>query len=557
MYNSLSIIYKNQVLLKEYSERMITDTIARFQGQTTDQPQDIRKKILDFEAVKDSDRFKKLVPALLPNIKTIGDIDLYSYNDITAILNWFESSGQQKQKITYQPQEAPGVMPERVAKGDEVGLEIHIAHNYEQAKYLTVDHFGRCYGYCVKYKSYWSGYRHRDKQTFYFVYDNSKPENDVNHILVIRPVEQQNRDLSNPQVGGPQYVYKVTDGRNNDRTLSWEGVVALQPKLSTIKDVFVSKPLTPLEAVARETADVPPDRFRSLNYQAKAQYIAMGNRIYEKDYTLLDKDLQNDYINAQDMWENISIIEPGKAETIVSGMYGLLWPFAIPGDPEETFGRTNTGRKFLGLYISLKLEKSGGDFSSLLDVHPVIKNGAGGARKRYLFLLERNKSKILTISTKCAVANIMSILNLKNSNIKELKNYFKNENVGIFDVLSPEFQKHFIVEKKMQISSKEFTALNREVQEIYLQEWFKRGGEYVVRVSSESDINDVTESVERNSLLCPYFDVDLEQTNKLLDQCSTLEEFVDLHPAFKGVEGNIKKLFVDNIKKYSETYEED
>jgi len=556
MYNSLSIIYKNQVLLKEYSERMITDTIARLQRQTTDQPQDIRKKILDFETVKDSDRFKKLVPEILPNIKTMGDIDLYSYKDLTNILSWFEGSGQQ-QKTPYQPQEAPGVMPERVPQGDDVGLEIYIAHNYEQAKYLTVDHFGRCYSYCVKYKSYWSGYRHRDKQTFYFVYDNSKPVTDVNHILVIRPVEQTYRDLSVPQTENEQYNYKVTDGRNNDRTMKWAELVTLQPKLTTIKNVFVSKPLTPLEAVARETADVSPQQFRELNYQAKAQYIAMGNRIYEKDYALLDKDLQNNYINAQDMWENISIIEPGVGETIVSGMYGLLWPFAISGDPEETFGRTNTGRKFLGLYLSLRLEKGGRNLATLLDVHPVIKNGSGGARKRYLFLLERNKDRIFTVSTKCAVANIMNILNLKNSNIKTLSGYFKNENIGVFDMLSPDFQKHFIVEKKMQISTKEFAALTQDVQTVYLQEWFKRDGEYVILVASPSNINDVLESLEKDSIMCPFFDINLTKTNKMLDQSSSLERFVDSHPAFKNADKSIKKIFVDNIKKYSETYEED
>jgi hypothetical protein len=541
MYNSIFTVYRDRVLLQEYTQRMLQDTIARFQQQNSTVPvQTIHDNILHFEKVKDSDRFKKLTPKLLPHIKVATDISTYEYKDLELILKWFEGNSTQSQKVAFEPQEAPGVGPERVTRGDAVGLEIYIAHNYEQAKYLTLEHFGKFYPYCVRMKNYWSGYRQRDRETFYFVHDHSLPANDVNHLLVIRPLPNNNTQ------------YRMTDAINSDRTVTWEQIIALQPKLSTIKDVFVSKPLTPSEIEAGKISNVSPSDFRALDYSKKAQYIALGNRIYEADYELLDKDLQNDYINAQDTWENIGILdESARNEVVVSGLYSLIWPFAIKGDSQEAFGRTNTERKTLGLYTTLKLAKSGNDFTPLLNIHTAIRDGTGVARKRYLFLLERNREKIFTITLKYAAKNIENILYLKHSHIPSIKKYFENESMNVFHILPEDLQKIYIKEKKVQITVADFAELSPDTQLLYMDTWIKNKGQYNVF------LEDKGQETRTNPVICPFADFDIQQTNNLIEQSSTIKEIVDSHPAFKNVSKEIKDMYLKSVLNYLETYEQE
>ena len=537
VYNSLTTIYTRGVLLKEYTQKTIQELIAKFALETTETVPEIQENILKFETIKDSDRFKKLMPRLLPHIAAIGDPKSFTYTELKTILNWFDGSNSQTQRVPFQPQEAPGVGPQRLTAGNAVGLEIYIAHNYEQAKYLAVEHFGKQYTYCVRIKHHWNNYRYKNNQTFYFVYDPSKPCTDPNHLLVIRP----------SYIAGGNIQYNVSDAENTDREWFWskqgqrsdwrKGIIEEQPKLATLKDVIVPIAHTPREQEDIKLGNVGFKDFRGLSYQSKSVYIALGRRIYAEDYALLDNDLQNEYINAQDVWENLEITKDNKTQ-VVLGFYGLLYPFQISGDTEDNYGGSDPMRKLLGLYMNLKASKIQ-SFEPILTFHNVIAEGSGPARKRYLYLLERNKQKlfdtVLTYTILCAD----KLVGLRNN--KEVTSILKGDTVDILSYLPSDKQEEFIKLRKLMVSTSEFEAFAPELQKVYIQDWFAREGVY-------GEIGAGT--TRAKTILAPFTDNNEESCNRLLEECNTLEEYADRHPTIKDVETDIKDLFVTELRKY-------
>jgi hypothetical protein len=533
MYNSLSKIYLNNILLKEYSEKTIVSFIEKFKPQTTESSENIRKNILQFEKIKDSDRFKKLTPKIIPNVTTPSDLSGYSYLDLIKILAWFEGEGAEKYKVPLEPQEATK-MPERLPEGDAVGLEIYIAHTYEQARYLAIEHFCRFYNYCVRIRGHWNSYRYRDNQTFYFVYDPDKQKDDPNHLLVIRPVPSPEGGISR---------YAVSNAKNADTPWVWGdernaspiyNIIKQQPKLTTLKHLFVPKKHT-----ARELKDIElgtksnPTNFKLLDYYTKTQYITLGHKIFPEDYELLDKDLQNLYINAQDNWENIEV-----NTEVVSGLYSLIYPFATQDLEEENWQNTNTQRKLLGLYIVLRLARASQDFNLLFKIHKVIDEGSPGAKKRYLALLERNREKIFSVSTKYAVLLIERILAIRTS--PTFRDIFNEGIPSIIQLLGPEEQKVYIEQKQVIITNKEFNDLPVENQKFYITAWFMRNGAY----KNNNKLN-------FKSVIAPFTDINDVECNKILNQSETLEDFVNNHPGLKTAEHSVKQTFLTELKKYA------
>jgi hypothetical protein len=551
IYNSLSNIYVKSILLKEYTESTIQELIAKFTTETNDSTTVIRTNIERFEKIKDSERFKKLMPILLPNINVISDLKTYKYKELTTILKWFAGDAQTIQKLVIEPQEAPGVPPERLTQGDAVGLQIYVAHNYEQARYLAVEHFGKFYSYCVRVRANWNSYRYVSNQTFYFVYDPEKDCTDDNHLLVIRPSPQANYI----QPGTP-ITYNVSNARNADTTWVWDrtlpidprynGVKAIveeQPKLRTLKDVFV-----PLKHTARELKDIEignygPGDFKQLDYYNKSTYISIGKRIYAEDYALLDKDLQNDYINSQDRWENLSVFKEGKRVTVL-GVYGLMYPFAIPNDGEESYGHELTTRKLLGLYVTLRASKTQ-DFSPLLNIHKVIADGTGPAKKRYTYLLERNREKIFGENLSYVKQLIPEILKLRNDD--KAVYALKGVKLNLLDLLAPEQQKDYIFLKKYIVTVEEFKNIEKEYQKKYVNDWFIRDGGYNDGSSNYS--NNINQYRPVTAL---FADISIEDSNAPINDSATIEEYVDKHPGFKDVSDDVKAVFVSNLKEYSE-----
>lgn len=556
-YNSLANIYFKGILLKEYTENTIRELIAKFSTETTHTADTIRAAILRFEKIKDSDRFKKLMPALLPNIKTISDLSTYSYKDLVTILDWF-ASDTQAQKVVFEPQEAPGKPPEKLPQGEAVGLEIYVAHNYEQARYLAVEHFGKFYPYCVRIRANWNNYRYSYHQTFYFVYDPSKDCSDPNHLLVIRPSERQ----GSYQVGEP-YSYNVSNAVNADSEWIWErnqeannkglyrvkAIIEEQPKLQTLKNIIV-----PLKHTAREIKDIEiggkrPSDFKNLDYYNKATYISLGKLIFAEDYALIDKDLQNDYINSQDQWENLIVTnEKGKSVTVL-GYYSLLYPFAIHGDSEESYGGEVTTRKLLGLYILLKAAKNQ-DLSPILNIHSVIANGTGPARKRYLFLLERAREKLFGKALEYAKQYALKILNIRND--KNVQKILNGTHLSVLDVLSPKKQQEYMFERMYIITSEEFNSIDKAQQKKYIQEWFKRKGGYntdntsTYKLSSPQSYRPVT---------APFIDISVEDSNAPLNDSATLEEYADKHPGLKSASKDVKDVLVKELRAFTEKEE--
>jgi hypothetical protein len=551
IYNSLSNIYVKSILLKEYTESTIQELITKFTPETNDGTNVIRTNIERFEKIKDSERFKKLMPILLPNINVISDLKTYKYKELTTILKWFAGDAQTTQKLVIEPQEAPGVPPQKLPQGDAVGLEIYVAHNYEQARYLAVEHFGRFYSYCVRVRANWNSYRYVNNQTFYFVYDPEKDCLDDNHLLVIRPSPQ----ASYIQPGAP-ITYNVSNARNADTTWVWDrtlpiearynGVKAIveeQPKLRTLKDVFV-----PLKHTARELKDIEignygPGDFKQLDYYNKSTYISIGKRIYAEDYALLDKDLQNDYINSQDRWENLSVLKEGKKVTVL-GVYGLMYPFAIPNDGEESYGHELTTRKLLGLYVTLRASKTQ-DFSPLLNIHTVIADGTGPAKKRYMYLLERNREKIFGENLSYVKQLIPEILKLRNDD--KAVYVLKGVKLNLLDLLAPKQQKDYIFLKKYIVTVEEFKNIEKEYQKKYIKDWFIRDGGYNDGSSNYS--NNINQYRPVTAL---FADISIEDSNAPINDSATIEEYVDKHPGFKDVSDDVKAVFVSNLKEYSE-----
>lgn len=549
-YNSLSNIYVKSVLLKEYTESTIQELIAKFTPETSDSASTIRTNIERFEKIKDSERFKKLMPALLPKIEAISDPKKFKYKELITILSWFAGDAQ-NQKLVIEPQEAPGVPPERLPQGDAVGLEIYVAHNYEQARYLAVEHFGRFYPYCVRVRANWNNYRYVDNQTFYFVYDPDKDCMDNNHLLVIRPSIRTNYI----QPTAP-FAYNVSNAINSDNEWVWDrslptqdryqnvkAIVEEQPKLLTLKDIF-----KPVKHTAREKKDIEignkgPYDFKQLDYYTKATYISLGKRIFAEDYALLDKDLQNDYINSQDRWENLNVKKDGKNVTVL-GLYSLTYPFAIPNDSEERYGYELTTRKLLGLYVTLRASKSQ-DLNPLLNIHTVIANGTGPAKKRYLFLLERNREKMFGENITYVEQLIPEILKLRGED--NATGALKNMRLSLLDLLSPEQQKEYIFERKYIVTVEEFNNIDEEYQKRYIKEWFSRDGGYNNGAASYGSVIS-----HYRPVTALFMDISVEDSNAPINDSATIEEYVDRHPGFKSVSSNVKAVFIRELKAFTE-----
>lgn len=544
-YNTLANIYTKRILLKEYTENTILELVAKFTPDTTDSTDIIRTNIVRFEKIKDSDRFKKLMPVLLPAVENINDLKRYTYKDLKTILNWFE--GDKVQKIELEPQELPGVEPQKLPQGDAVGLEIYVAHNYEQAKYLATQHFGRFYPYCVRIKANWNSYRYSYNQTFYFVYDPAKECSDTNHLLVIRP---SSKDMSNYIPGTPRW--SVSDGKNFDTEWIWErpqnpaanqarvkAIVEEQPKLRTLKELFV-----PIKHTARELVDIKmgersPSAFKNLDYYNKSVYISLGKLLYPEDYALIDKDLQNDYINSQDKWENIRTIK-GTQEVVAPGFYSLLYPFEIRGEKEESYGQENTLRKLLGLYILLKAAKTN-DLSPLINIHKVIAEGTGPAKKRYQYLLERNKEKLFNTTTLYAKENAQKILELRTNP----KNPLKNISLSVLDILPPQLQLTYLFGYSFIATIDEFNSFDVDIQKKYIQKWFERGGGYNATATTSSNFQ------HYRSITAPFIDISVESSNTALNDSTTIEEYTNNHPGFKDVNQEVKDEFVKGLKAFA------
>jgi hypothetical protein len=554
-YNSLANTYFKNILLREYTESTIQELITKFTPETTDTTGIIRTNILNFEKIKDSDRFKKLMPTLLPHIKNISDLKTYNYKDVKSILNWFASDSQ-NQKVTLEPQELPGKPPERLPQGDAVGLEIYVAHNYEQARYLALEHFGRYYPYCVRVRANWNNYRYTYEQTFYFVYDPDKDCSDPNHLLVIRPSNRQGHYSQ-----GSPYSYNVSNGVNADTEWVWErsqnanaisnrtlAIIEQQPKLRTLKDIIV-----PLKHTARELKDIEigdksPQSFKNLDYYTKSTYISLGKLIYAEDYALIDKDLQNDYINSQDQWENLHVTDENGKRITVLGFYSLLYPFAIHGDSYDVYGNEVNTRKILGLYILLKAAKNQ-DLSPLLNIHSAIANGTGPAKKRYLFLLERNREKLFGKALTYARQYVKEILKIRND--KNVQKILNGAHLSVLDIIPLEKQQEYMFEKMYIITSEEFNGIDREYQKKYIQEWFKRKGGY----NTDSTYHRSSTLQAFRPITAPFIDISAEDSNAPINDSDTIEEYVDKHPGFKSASKEIKDEFINGLREFTEKEE--
>ena len=151
--------------------------------------------------------------------------------------------------------------------------------------------YGQNYTWCISRadtKNMFYTYRMRmNEPVFYFIFDEDKIEKDPNdkyHAMVIYV-----------NSGGK---YMVADATNpGDKSMSWEEIVKIQPKLKELKSLIKHVPLT-----AEERADykkykdrVDDETYNKYTYDQKYKYIQFGHDLTENQVRNTPKELISRY----------------------------------------------------------------------------------------------------------------------------------------------------------------------------------------------------------------------------------------------------------------------
>lgn len=551
MYNSLSNIYLQKVLLTEFTEAAITAFAKRFQEQSPlANEEQIRYNIEKFDRVKNAPRFVQITKRFFPNISNPLDPQSYQYSEFETVLNWFGGEKESKESAALLPEEQPGTDP--IVRYDDGVLVIYTIYTHEQAQKLVRTILpqitnGKTYSYCIQDASgfYWRNYRFDGGQTFYVVVDKSKNfKTDVNSVLVIRPywfLSQNKKELK----------YKLSDAINKDREESWESIIALQPKLENKKDIFVARAYSTAEIIQKDMGSkLAPEKFANISYQAKKMYITLGNQIYAKDYEILDKDLQNAYINAQsNKWGEVTLSKKTGSIPYYTGFYPFIEQQDV-GHIQKPLLQALTQMLLAMIYIKQE--------NKILEFVPVIAKSSNMVVKRYLEFLTRNKQDIVS-KTYLEVIQFLPILRSFLQGCKEnLDAHMAEGTEGVFYKIVKEFdflslltedQKEVLVTSRFLLTTIEFLDLSEKLKMLYIDTWFTEGSEGEFFTTKNSFEFFSTKTNVLNFLL----DSNTENIWENIFENDDLEDVINSIPVFTNSTAVVKKYFLTKLTKYCDS----
>lgn len=303
--------YFSNMLLLEYSDAFVQKLATKLAAGNEAMVEDIKRFIRFFDTVRNRNNFLQYVKDN-PNLFLRGgrpitdarNVDMYSASQLEHIFDHFSTdTGSTKAKDDDQlpiTHDADLIYPKNVsetirelnpaAKNDPRYLEVYFAGNREKCVKFSHDTFNYSYTFCVGRKdtsNMYSRYRLGTNSggrpsSFYFVRDYSLPHSNENHLLVI----QKNNDGS----------YVVTKAPNNgDNHLTWDQIVALQPKLKGLESLFKFIPFSEQEE-DQASIQARPDQFKTLSPRHRNAYILAGKKLLPSDFLSLTTEEQNNYI---------------------------------------------------------------------------------------------------------------------------------------------------------------------------------------------------------------------------------------------------------------------
>lgn len=297
-----------QNVLQEYTDKFVSDTVARFRRENPEISLDdsqIRKVIEFFETKKGNPRVKSF--KLDPSGRPVGDdIGRYTWQELTSVIKKYFPS----RELFGQEGEVVEVPKEFVKLHDANGVEVYSGVTREQCirvrSFLTQE-TGRTYTFCIgnpdSSRNYFMHYRRSEKNpVFYFVLDRNKPVSDINHVFVVHA-----------QLDGS---YRITRSQNKqDEDTTWEEIVKICPELANVHQIFAPKPLTAAEKRDINIKRLDDEAFKTLTYDEIKDYIdaKFGLSAEKMRYTFsVSNDLFNYYANIangiippKDLWDSL------------------------------------------------------------------------------------------------------------------------------------------------------------------------------------------------------------------------------------------------------------
>jgi hypothetical protein len=320
------------IILNEYSEGFLNQQIKRLKPQAGAFVEEtaIRATLQRFDQLKTanntSNRIKELVQQYIdsgdikPDERNQKDVrrfenlkkqplqvEFYNWSDLEKIVHQFRDPAEKAASKVEMAEGETGA--EEIYKDPKNGIHVYFGKDpnscilfkrflskekEEEAKNESKD-ISKYYGWCISYpieRSLFYSYRFGSGDTsasVYFVYDETLPVSDDNHVIVIHA----QRDGK----------FRLTNALNNrERVGDWNMVISQewQPKLKGLEKLFVYRPLTEDEQIYQVTRNAGPSDFTNFtSYRVKRAYIDTRKKIYSKDYTELPAELQHTYINVR------------------------------------------------------------------------------------------------------------------------------------------------------------------------------------------------------------------------------------------------------------------
>ena len=199
---------------------------------------------------------------------------------------------------------------------NENGLEIY----YADSPRACIEYKGSIpYSWCISRKdasNMFYTYRFKPHEpAFYFVKDLEKTRaefglwnatklafsgkwKDPYHFFVIQTLK--NADVTDRK----RKQYLVTSAQNDgDRQMSWDEIVAIEPKLNNLQNILATKPLTDIEKTdySRFKDGLNNEQFSKLDYKEKNRYldiyVKIDRLLTDEQFEMLPDDLKNKYIS--------------------------------------------------------------------------------------------------------------------------------------------------------------------------------------------------------------------------------------------------------------------
>jgi hypothetical protein len=268
-------------ILNEYAQKVVNNLITKYKVENPNLTD------VDIEKIKEEyiNRFEELKAS--PKVVE-KDITKYSFQQLKKLVDSFPT----KEKVKKQGESNNVEFPQTNLIYNKPPLQIYHGDNERTCIKIKGDFPAT---WCVARSTggnLYSGYRYAGTEpSFYFVKNLERLnkitdiEDDKYCFFVVQRNNQGN--------------YIVTSAKNDgDRTMSWDGILKIEPLLQGTENLFKNVPLTDEEReyYRRFKGGISSEEYNDLSYKEKKIYIAITTMLTPIQLENTPNDLINDYI---------------------------------------------------------------------------------------------------------------------------------------------------------------------------------------------------------------------------------------------------------------------